>query len=102
MGPSALRIAGVGERIARLGHPLIDRGDLATPIPETEEQHDERKKYIHAITTVCTELYDTALESLTRGAIPLVLGGDHSLGAGSAAAAAAWATNTTGVAIGRV
>ena len=53
MGPSALRIAGIGERLAALGHSVVDKGDLPTPIPETQEQRDERKKYIRDIAKVC-------------------------------------------------
>ena len=86
MGPSALRIAGLAERLARLGYSVVDRGDLPSPIPETREWRDERQRYIHDIAKVCQQLYDTASRCLDDGAIPLVLGGDHSLGAGSVAA----------------
>ena len=85
MGPSAFRIAGLGERIAGLGCPVVDKGDLPAPIPETQERRDERKKYIRDIAKVCQKLYQTALASLEEGAMPLVLGGDHSLAAGSVA-----------------
>jgi arginase len=95
MGPSAFRIAGLGERIASLGRTVADKGDLPTPIAETQQARDERKKYIREITKVCQKLYQTALESLAEGAIPLVLGGDHSLGAGSVAASAEWAQKTS-------
>ena len=44
MGPSAMRIAGIGERLGGLGYPVVDRGDLPAPIPETQERRDERKK----------------------------------------------------------
>jgi arginase len=100
MGPSAFRIAGLGERIATLGRTVLDKGDLPTPIAETHEPRDERKKYIREIAKVCQKLYQTARESLAEGAIPLVLGGDHSLGAGSVAAAAEWANLTRGLPIG--
>src|SRR5881227_4199678 len=100
MGPSALRIAGLGERIASLGCAVVDKGDLPAPIPETQELRDERKKYIRDIAKVCQKVYQTALMSLEEGAMPLVLGGDHSLGAGSVAAAAAWAKTTKEVPIG--
>src|SRR5881296_1893664 len=83
MGPSAFRIAGLGERIGQLGCAIVDKGDLPTPIPETQEARDERKKYAHDIARVCDKLYQTALESLLEGALPLVLGGDHSIAAGS-------------------
>jgi len=91
MGPSALRIAGLDERIRELGHPVFDRGDLQVPIPETQQPGDERKKYIRDIARVCTALYENSLTSLEDGALPLVLGGDHSVAAGSVAATAAMA-----------
>src|SRR5438094_308124 len=100
MGPSAFRIAGLGERIGSLGYIVVDKGDLPAPIPETQAQRDERKKYIRDIAKVCQKLYQTALASLNEGAMPVVLGGDHSLGAGSVAAAAAWAKTTKEVPIG--
>jgi arginase len=91
MGPSAFRIAGLADRIASLGHQVVDRGDVSSPIPETQELRDARKKYIHAIARVCDELYEASRRSLEAGALPLVLGGDHSVAAGSVAAAAGWA-----------
>jgi arginase len=100
MGPSAFRIAGLRERVTNLGYGVVDRGDLPAPIPETQEQRDERKKYIHDIARVCQRLYETSLQSLESGAMPLVLGGDHSLAAGSVAAAAGWAASTRSLPIG--
>jgi arginase len=88
MGPSALRIAGLDERIQELGYAVLDKGDLEVPIPETQQPGDERKKYVRDIARVCTTLYEAALASLEAGALPLVLGGDHSLAAGSVAASA--------------
>src|SRR3954453_13152215 len=100
MGPSALRIAGIGEQIAALGYIVADKGDLPAPIPETQELRDERKKYIRDIAKVCQKVYQTSLASLDEGAMPLVLGGDHSIGAGSVAAAAEWARRTRNLPIG--
>jgi arginase len=91
MGPSAVRIAGLGERLASLGCVVADRGDLATPIPETQVQRDPKKKYIREIARVCQKLYLQVYESLEHGALPLVLGGDHSLAAGSVGATADFA-----------
>jgi len=82
MGPSAFRIAGLGDRLAALGYTIVDKGDLVAPIPETQRQRDERKKYIGDIAKVCQKLYQMSLASLEEGAMPLVLGGDHSLAAG--------------------
>jgi len=94
MGPSAFRIAGLGEQIAALGYAISDKGDLPAPIPETQELRDEHKKYIREIAKVCQKLYQTTLASFEEGAMPIVLGGDHSLAAGSVAAAADWAMKT--------
>jgi len=88
MGPSAFRIAGLGERLSALGIAVVDEGDLVAPIPETKSLGDPEKKYIREITRVCEKLYKTSLGVFDRGAFPLVLGGDHSLAAGSVAATA--------------
>jgi arginase len=90
MGPSAFRIAGIGEHLARLGRTVVDKGDIVTPIPEVKGPGDLHKRYVKDITRVCQKLYQTSLASLVEGALPIVLGGDHSLGAGSVAAAAAY------------
>lgn len=91
MGPSAIRIAGLNERLRALGYPLVDKGDFATPIPETKRPGDERKKYVREIARACQKVHQAALDSLTEGALPLVLGGDHSVAAGSVAASALFA-----------
>ena len=100
MGPSAFRIAGLAERVTQLGRVVVDRGDLPAPIPETQELRDGRKKYIDVIARVCEKLYETSLMSMEEGAMPVVLGGDHSLAAGSVAAAADWAKRTKALPIG--
>jgi arginase len=88
MGPSAVRIAGLGERLAALGATVVDKGDLITPIPETKAERDPKKKYVREIARVCQRLYQLVTESLEQGALPVVLGGDHSLAAGSVGASA--------------
>jgi arginase len=90
MGPSAFRIAGIGEQLSKLGLTVVDKGDILTPIPETKGPGDVHKRYVKDIARVCQKLYQTSLASFEDGALPLVLGGDHSLGAGSVAAAAAF------------
>src|SRR5687767_13836305 len=90
MGPSAFRIAGLREQLAALNRVVVDKGDIATPIPETKGPGDSHKRYVKDITRVCQKVYQTVLGSLDEGSIPIVLGGDHSLAAGSVAAAAAF------------
>jgi arginase len=88
MGPSAVRIAGLGERLAAMGLTVVDLGDLVTPIPETKAERDPRKKYIREIAKVCQRLYQYVYQSLEEEALPIVIGGDHSLAAGSVGASA--------------
>src|SRR6187431_603822 len=88
MGPSAFRIAGLAERLAGLGMAVVDAGDLVAPIPEVKAFGDPTRKYIREIARVCEKLYKTSLSVLEHGGFPLVLGGDHSLAAGSVAATA--------------
>lgn len=91
MGPSALRIAGIGERLASIGCVVIDKGDLAAPIPETQAERDPKKKYVREIARVCQKLYQQVYQAHEDGALPVVLGGDHSLAAGSVGASADFA-----------
>ena len=88
MGPSAFRIAGIGERLTALGVTVVDEGDLVAPIPEMKAAGDPHKKYVREIARVCDKLYRTSLAALDREGLPLVLGGDHSVAAGSVAATA--------------
>ncbi len=88
MGPSAFRIAGLGERLTALGITVVDEGDLVAPTPETKSFGDPGKKYIREIARVCEKLYKTSVAAFDSGGFPLVLGGDHSLAAGSVAATA--------------
>jgi arginase len=89
MGPSAFRIAGFGEQLAKLGLHVVDKGDVPSPIPERKGAGDPHKRYVKDIARVCQRLFQASLSSFSEGAMPIVLGGDHSLGTGSVAAASA-------------
>ena len=102
MGPSALRIAGIGNRITAFGCTVLDKGDLPAPTPETQRPSDQNRKYVRDIAKVCQKLHDSVLKSLDVGALPLILGGDHSLAAGSVAASAAWVRRTTSRPLGLI
>lgn len=88
MGPSAVRIAGLGEKLAAMGCVVVDKGDLPAPIPETRVARDPARRYIREIARVCQRVYQQTLQSLDEGAIPIVIGGDHSIAAGSVGASA--------------
>ena len=88
MGPSALRIADLGPRIADLGYPVTDAGDIRVPAPETRDPGDASKRYMDEIARVCRRLCRAGAKVLRDEAIPVVLGGDHSVAAGSVSASA--------------
>ena len=96
MGPSAVRIAGLGERLAAMGCVVTDKGDLTTPIPETRVTRDPTKRYIKEIAKVCQRVYQQTWQSISDGALPIVIGGDHSLAAGSVGASADYAIEKGG------
>jgi arginase len=88
MGPSAFRIANVGNRIAALGYGVNDQGDIPVPIPEVIGVQNQRARYVREIGEVCGALYLKVQNSVLSGHIALSLGGDHSLAAGSIAGSA--------------
>jgi arginase len=102
MGPSALRIAGVHRQIEALGGAVLDRGNVPTPLRESATEGDPTRRYVREIAAVCQALHAAVGEALEAGGLPLVLGGDHSLAAGSVAASAAWVRRTTGKPLGLI
>jgi arginase len=100
MGPSAVRIGGLGERLASLGFTVKDKGNIAVPVRETLHAPQSDRKYITEIAAACSDLYAASLSSFREFAVPIVLGGDHSIGAGSVAAAAAFARQQRNLPIG--
>ena len=91
-----------GIRSPRLACTVVDKGDLPAPNPETQRPADKRKKYVRDIAKVCQKLRDVTLKSLEGDAVPLVLGGDHSLAAGSVAASAEWIRQSSSLPLGLV
>ena len=83
MGPSALRVAGLEARLEALGHEVTDGGDIRVQIAETQGFGNEKARYLKQISEICARTAEAALSVLQEGEIPLVLGGDHSLAAGS-------------------
>ncbi|HMV26248.1 MAG TPA: arginase [bacterium] len=85
MGPSALRLAGLTERLQELGHTVKDKGDIVTKNPEVIRVGDEKLKYLNEVTRAVTALADDVEKCLADNHIPLVLGGDHSIAIGTLA-----------------
>ena len=85
MGPSAIRYAGLGARLAELGHECIDRGNVETAVAEATAVGDERARFLPQIKDSCGRVAALVAEAAADGQLPLVLGGDHSVAIGSLA-----------------
>jgi len=83
MGPSALRYADLNEHLVELGHEVDDLGDMHVIIPEERHYGDPQAKYLKEIVDTCTRLATLVLEEYEKDRTPLVLGGDHSIAAGT-------------------
>jgi arginase len=85
MGPSAIRYAGLNAKLINMGIEVEDMGNIEVPQPETREIKDRKLKYLPEIVKVSDELCAMVADAAEKGCIPLILGGDHSIGIGSLA-----------------
>ncbi len=83
MGPSALRVAGLQARIKQLGYQVEDIGNISVKQPEEMSYGEKRAKYLAEIADACKDLGAMVEKSLEENLVPIVLGGDHSIAAGS-------------------
>ena len=83
MGPSAVRVAGLEAKLEALGLVVEDGGNIAVPIAETKKHGDPHAKYLKEIAATCAKEAELVVRTLEQGMIPLVLGGDHSIAAGT-------------------
>lgn len=82
MGPSALRYAGINDRLRRLGYALEDDGNIAAPVRDTLPPRGGLA-YLPAVIQVCHDVYQAGRAALQAGTIPLFVGGDHSIAVGT-------------------
>lgn len=88
IGPAALRVARLNQRIAQLGYRVHDLGDLRLERAQYVPEPNDRLKYLEEIKTACEKLAQEVHDILLAGELPLVLGGDHSIAIGSIAGVA--------------
>ena len=86
MGPSAMRLANLAELLGRLGYDVDDIGNVS--VPDRASLSAVPGARLSAITDVCAELARLTSAAVGAGVRPLVIGGDHSLAAGSVAGTA--------------
>ena len=83
MGPSAIRYAGLEERLVGLGYEVRDEGNVETAVAEATALRDERARFLPEIHDTCELIARRVAGATSRGALPLVLGGDHSVALGT-------------------
>ncbi len=86
MGPSAIRFAGLEERIRRMGIEYEDLGNLGVQRPESREPGDPHARFLNEISRCCARLRRRVEPVVAAGGLPIVIGGDHSIAAGTVAA----------------
>src|SRR5438874_7438416 len=87
MGPSAVRVAGLEARLEALGHIVEDAGNVSVAIAEQKKEGNPSAKYLKEITATCTKHDELVVKTLESVVVPVVLGGDHSVAAGTVAGA---------------
>jgi len=90
MGPSAIRIAGLNQSLALLGYDVVDAGNVQVPPPESLPQSNARARFLPQIAAASAELAGMVEAALELNAMPVVLGGDHSIAIGSVAGLASF------------
>lgn len=90
MGPAAIRIADLHQKIHVLGFDIVDIGDLDVPVRDTLPDEAPKQHYLHQIAKLCEELQQQVHGALTAGRTPIVLGGDHSIGIGTISGVSRW------------
>ncbi len=83
MGPSAIRFASLGQRLASLGYGVEDWGNVEAEQPERVPEGPRNAKYLPHIARSCARLAEIVAEAAAKGQMPLVLGGDHSVAIGT-------------------
>jgi arginase len=85
MGPSAIRYAGVVERLQEIGHTVTDEGNIQIAAAEKTASPDTNLKNLKEVTDASTALANKIHDVMEDGQFPLILGGDHSIAIGTLA-----------------
>jgi arginase len=83
MGPSALRLAGLNDKLTSLGYEVEDLGNVRVEQPETAPVGPTEARYLPQIAQTCERLAEMVEKAADEGRMPLVLGGDHSVAVGT-------------------
>lgn len=90
MGPSAVRVASVFARVASLGYDVVDLGNAPVAQAEMFPSGPPHAKYLPQIAETCAELAGMVEGAMEAGRMPIILGGDHSIAAGTVSGVSAY------------
>ncbi len=88
MGPSAIRLACLNEKLALLGYQVDDLGNVTVDLPENIPAGPVNARYLPQIAHTCERVAEMVERAMEQGRMPLVLGGDHSVAMGTVAGVA--------------
>jgi arginase len=83
MGPSAIRYAGIDDRLAALGLTISDWGNVEVAVAEAAEQGDPKARFLSEIKGACERIARRVAHASREGLVPVVMGGDHSVAIGT-------------------
>ena len=83
MGPSALRLAGLNQKLSTLGYSIEDLGNVSVAQQESVSSSIDNARYLPQIAATCEKLASKVESAVAAGKFPLVLGGDHSIAVGT-------------------
>ena len=83
MGPSALRLAGLNQKLSTLRYEIEDLGNVSVAQQESTPSSIDNAKYLPQIAVTCGKLAAKVESAVEAGKFPLVLGGDHSIAVGT-------------------
>jgi arginase len=90
LGPAAMRVAGLRQRVAQLGYEVRDLGDQRMDCSANTPAQGEKLRYLPEITAACVQLASDVKGAIEGGEFPIILGGDHSVAIGSVAGVASF------------
>jgi len=90
MGPSALRLAGLMARLREIGYAVADAGNVPAAIAEMHGIGARKARYLRQVADTCRRQSRWVQKTLEEGAVPLVVGGDHSVAVGTVSGVAAF------------
>jgi arginase len=82
MGPSALRYAGLSQRLRKLGITVEDVGNISVPVRDTLPESGGMA-FLPSVIKACEQIYEQGKKAVAENCIPLFIGGDHSIAVGT-------------------